>query len=260
MEIRLDGRRALVTGARSGIGRAIAIALGGAGARVAVNHLSHPDDAGQVVEAIRGAGGTALAARADVSDPVQVAAMFAELDRAWGGVDLVVCNAGIQGPSVAIWESDVADWRRVLDVNLTGAFVCAREGLRRMVPQGRGVVLMISSVHEIVPWTGHAAYAASKAGLGMLARTLAQEAAPHGVRVLSLAPGAIRTPINEAVWSDPAQREDLLDKIPMRRIGDPGEIARLALALVSDAGSYVTGTTVYADGGMTTYPSFMHGG
>ena len=158
------------------------------------------------------------------------------------------------------WEADPARWRRVLDINLVGAFLCAREALRRMVAQKSGVVLGISSVHELIPWTGFSAYTASKAGMSMLIKTLAQEAAPHGVRVLAVGPGAIKTPINANVWNDPKLYADLLEKIPLRRMGTPEEIASMVVFLVSDAAAYVTGTTIFVDGGMLDYPDFQHGG
>ncbi len=260
MQISLQGKRALVTGASSGIGAAIAAELAGAAARVAVNHLADPAAAEAVVAAIRRAGGEAIALQADVSDAGQVAALFAALDRAWGGVDVLVNNAGIDGPRAPAWEADPAAWERVLRVDLLGAFLCAREALRRMVAQRGGVLLNLTSVHEKIAWSGYSAYTAAKAGLSMLTKTLAQEAAPFGVRVLSLAPGAIRTPINRAVWSEPAALADLLTKIPLGRMGEPEEIARVATFLVSEAASYLTGSTVYADGAMTDYPDFAHGG
>ncbi|MCG6954784.1 MAG: SDR family oxidoreductase [Gemmatimonadetes bacterium] len=260
MDVRLDGRRALVTGANSGIGRAIALALAEAGAKTAVNWVTHPEAADEVVHVIEEGGGTALAVRADVSKPDEVAAMFEAVDKAWGGIDILVNNAGIDGKRQLGWESDLDAWRRVLEVNLFGAFHCAREALRRMVPAGRGTILNITSVHEVIAWTGYSAYTTAKAGLSMLTKTLAQEAAPHGVRVLSLAPGAIKTPINKDVWSDPTMRADLLDKIPMNRLGEAEEIGRLVVMLVSDVAAYVTATTVFADGGMTDYPDFEKGG
>jgi glucose 1-dehydrogenase len=260
MEIALPGRRALVTGANSGIGRAIARALGAAGARVGVNYLVRPEDAEAAAAEIRAGGSEALVLRADVADAAQVAAMFAEVDRTWGGVDILVNNAGIDGVRALGWEAAEDAWRRVIEINLVGAYHCAREALARMVRQRSGVILNITSVHEVIPWTGYSAYTASKAGLGMLTKTLAQEAASHGVRVLALAPGAIQTPINQAVWSDPGQRADLLSKIPMGRLGRPEELAALAVVLASDVAGYVTGTTVFADGGMTLFPSFTHGG
>jgi glucose 1-dehydrogenase len=260
MDIRLDGRRALVTGANSGIGRAIALGLAAAGARVAVNYVADPAAAEAVVDEIRKAGAEALAVQADVSDAAQVAAMFAAVDRAWGSIDLLVNNAGIDGRRARSWESDPQAWRKVIDVNLAGAYLCAREALRRMTAQKSGVVLNMTSVHEVIAWSGYGAYAASKAALSMLTKTLAQEAAPFGVRVVALAPGAIKTPINRAVWSDPTMYADLLEKIPLKRMGTPEEIAGLAVVLLSDAAAYVTATTLFVDGGMTDYPSFEHGG
>ena len=201
MEISLKGRRALVTGANSGIGAGIAKELAAAGARVAVNFVVDPDAAAAVVAGIRQAGGEAVSLQADVADAAQVAAMFATLDRTWGGLDVLVNNAGIDGPRAMAWEADPKDWERVLRVNLLGAFHCAREALKRMVAQRSGVVLNLTSVHEKIPWSGYGAYTAAKAGASMLTRTLAQEAAPFGVRVLAIAPGAIRTPINRAICS-----------------------------------------------------------
>jgi NAD(P)-dependent dehydrogenase (short-subunit alcohol dehydrogenase family) len=260
MKISLEGKRAVVTGANSGIGASIADGLAAAGARVAVNYVASPEAAEAVVAAIRQASGEALAIQADVAEAGQVAGMFAALDRAWGGVDVLVNNAGVDGPRAPAWEADPAAWERVLRIDLVGAFLCAREALVRMVAQRGGVILNLTSVHEKIAWSGYSAYAAAKAGLSMLSKTLAQEAAPFGVRVLALAPGAVRTPINRAVWSDPAALADLLTKIPLGRIGEPEEIARVATFLVSDAASYLTGSTVYADGAMTDYPDFAHGG
>ncbi|HSB53244.1 MAG TPA: 3-oxoacyl-ACP reductase FabG [Gemmatimonadales bacterium] len=260
MEIMLTGRRALVTGANSGIGASIARELAAAGARVVVNYVVNPEAAEAVVGAIRQAGGEAVALAADVSDAGQVGAMFATIDQTWGGLDILVNNAGIDGPRALAWEADPKDWERVLRIDLLGAFHCAREALKRMVAQRSGVVLNLTSVHEKVPWSGYSAYTAAKAGLSMMTKTLSQEAAPFGVRVVALAPGAIRTPINRNVWSDPSSLADLLTKIPLDRIGEPEEISRVALFLVSDTASYLTGSTVFVDGGMTDYPEFGHGG
>ena len=260
MNITLAGKRALVTGGNSGIGAAIANALAQAGAHVAVNYLVNPELAERMVVAIRGMKGEALALLADVSDGAAVAKMFGEIDRHWGGIDILVNSAGIDGPRAFGWEADLAAWRRVVEVNLFGAYQCAREALRRMVAQKSGVILSISSVHEIIPWSGYSAYAASKAALGMMTQTLAQEAAPHGVRVLAVGPGAIKTRINQLVWADAAGLRDLLQKIPLGRLGDPEEIARMVVVLVSDVASYATGRTFFVDGGMTDYPAFAHGG
>ncbi len=260
MDISLRGRRALVTGATSGIGAAVARQLAADGARVAINFVVDPEGATSLARELDRRERGAMALQADVGDPAQVAAMFASIDRAWGGLDVLVNNAGIDGARAPTWSADPEGWERVLRVDLLGSFHCAREALRRMVEQRSGVVLNVTSVHERIPWAGYGAYAAAKAGAAMLTRTLAQEAAPFGVRVIALAPGAIRTPINRAVWSDPESLRDLLTKIPLGRIGEPEEVARVAAFLVSDAASYVSGSTVYVDGAMTDYPEFAHGG
>jgi len=260
MNIDLTKKRALVTGANSGIGQAIATALGAAGAYVAVNYVTHPEAAEAVASGIRAGGTQAICLEADVSDPGQVAAMFEQLDADWGGIDILVDNAGIDGERQLSWAADVAAWRKVIDVNLVGSFLCADAALQRMVAQKAGVVINLTSVHEVIPWTGYSAYTASKAGLSMLTKTLAQEAAPHGVRVLSVAPGAVRTPINESVWSDPKHLKDLLEKIPLGRLGTPEDIGNMVVVLASGAASYLTGTTVFVDGAMTDYPDFEHGG
>ena len=260
MEINLASKRALVTGGSSGIGEAIVRRLSADGAKVGINFGHHAGPAEKLLGAITEAGGEALALQADVADPAAVAGMFARMDEAWGGIDILINNAGIDGKEALGWEADPGDWRRVLEVNLFGAYHCCREALKRMIPQGAGVILNITSVHEDIAWSGYSAYCASKAGLGMLTKTLAQEAAPHGIRILAVAPGAIKTPINRAVWGDPEGMRDLLGKVPMNRIGEPEEIARMVAVLVSDIASYVTGTTLFVDGGMTDYPGFMHGG
>ena len=204
--------------------------------------------------------GDAIALQADVSDAGAIAKMFGSIDEAWGGIDILINNAGTDGERALGWEADFSAWRKVIEVNLFGAFYCASEALKRMVPQKSGIVLNISSVHEQIAWSGYSAYTASKAAVSMLTKTLAQEAAPYGVRVLSVAPGAIKTPINRSVWSDPQSLQDLLEKIPLNRLGEPEDIARMVVVLVSDVASYVTGRSIFVDGGMTDYPDFTHGG
>jgi NAD(P)-dependent dehydrogenase (short-subunit alcohol dehydrogenase family) len=260
MKIDLKGRRALVTGGSSGIGSAVATALAAAGAEVAITYLTHPKSADAIVRSIRKRRGKAFAIQADVSDPGAVTSMFGKIDEEWGGIDILVNSAGMDGRRALGWEANFADWRKVLEVNLFGAFYCSSEALKRMVPRKRGVILGISSVHEEIAWSGYSAYTASKAAMGMMTKTLAQEAAPHGIRVLSLAPGAIKTPINRSVWESPKMLKDLLKKIPLHRMGKPEEIARMVVVLVSDVSDYVTGRTIFVDGGMTDYPDFAHGG
>jgi glucose 1-dehydrogenase len=260
MKIELKGRRALVTGGNSGIGEATVLALAAAGARVAINYHASSEEATVLVQRIEKEGGEAVALPGDVSAPGDVAGMFERVDSIWGGIDILVNNAGIDGKRALAWEGEPADWMRVLETNLFGAYLCAREALRRMIRAGSGVVVNLSSVHEKIPWSGYSAYTASKAAIAMLTRTLAQEAGPFNVRVVAVAPGAIETPINRDVWSDPKQRADLLKKIPLNRIGDRDDVARLIVFLASDAASYVTGTSVFIDGGMTDYPGFAHGG
>lgn len=260
MQIDLTGKRVLVTGGNTGLGAATVRAFGAVGAKVAVNYVVHPEDAEALVAEIKKAGGEAMAVEADVSSADAVAAMFAAIDKAWGGIDVLINNAGIDGQKALGWDADVDAWRKVIDINLVGAFLCAREALKRMTAQKSGVIINTSSVHEVIAWTGYSDYTASKAGVSMMSKTLAQEAGPHGVRVLCIAPGAIATPINANVWEDPAGLKDLLTKIPLGRVGKPEDIAGMAVVLASDVASYVTATTIFVDGGMTDYPSFMHGG
>lgn len=258
--IDLTGRRALVTGSNSGLGHAIALNLSAAGARVAVHALSDHASAEAVVRQIQQAGGEATAVYGDVSKPNQVESMFSEVDAAFGGLDIMVNNAGLDGARAMCTDSDPQHWQAVIAVDLQGPYYCTRQALKRMVPQRRGVILQITSVHEFIPWAGYSAYTSAKAALSMLTKTVAQEVATQGVRVLAIAPGAIKTPINNDVWSDPDRLRDLDQKIAMGRVGEPDEIGRVATFLASDLASYMTGTTVTVDGGMLIYPDFSHGG
>lgn len=260
MKISLESKRVVVTGGSSGLGAAIAVAAAAAGAKVAINYSKNAEHAKSVVAQIEAANGEAFAMKADVSNPKAVAKFFAAVDKRWGGIDALINNAGTDGDHALSWKVDFADWMRVLEVNLAGTFLCSAEALKRMVPKKHGVILNISSVHEVIPWSGYSAYCASKAGVSMLTKTLAQEAAPFGIRVLAIAPGAIRTPINKAVWSNPKTMDDLKTKIPLGRIGEPSEIANLAVVLISEVASYATGTSLFVDGGMTNYPDFAQGG
>ncbi len=263
----LAGQVALVTGASSGIGMGVAKALALAGASVGVNHPNMPDSANQVVEEIRAAGGTAMALSADVGNEDQVRSMFAQLIESYGTIDILVANAGLQRDA-ALVDMTLAEWQFVLNVNLTGQFLCAREAtrefLRRGVVPGRSVaagkIICMSSVHEKIPWAGHCNYAASKGGVMLMMKSLAQELAPHHIRVNSIGPGAIKTPINRMAWETPEAETELLKLIPYNRVGVPADIARAAVWLASDDSDYVTGITLFVDGGMTLYPGFATGG
>lgn len=260
INIDLSGQRALVTGANSGLGRAIALNLSIAGARVAVHALSDQASAEAVVKQIQQTGGEAVAVYGDVSKLDQIESMFAEMDAAFGGLDILVNNAGLDGVRATCAESDPEHWQAVIAVDLQGSYYCTRQALRRMLPQQRGVILNITSVHEFIPWAGYSAYTSAKAALSMLTKTVAQEVATQGVRVLAIAPGAIKTPINADVWRNPDSLRDLDRKIAMCRLGEPDEIGKVAAFLVSDLASYITGTTLAVDGGMLIYPDFSHGG
>jgi glucose 1-dehydrogenase len=263
----LKGQKALVTGASSGIGEGIARALGAAGAAVAVNYHSKPDAALGIVDELAGQGVESMAIGADVSREDEVQAMFAKTVAAWGTVDILVNNAGLQADA-PFTEMTLAQWNRVIDINLTGMFLCAREASREMIRRGprpevsraTGKILCISSVHELIPWAGHVNYAASKGGVRLFMQSLAQELAPHRIRVNSIAPGAIRTPINRSAWETPAALAELLKLIPYGRIGLPEDIGKAAAWLVSDDADYVHGQTLFVDGGMTLYPEFASGG
>jgi glucose 1-dehydrogenase len=263
----LKNQKALVTGANSGIGQACALALGAAGAAVAVNYVSDKEEAERVVETIRNGGGEAVALEADVSREAEVQQMFAEAIGHFGTIDILISNAGLQRDA-PIQEMTLAQWQKVLDVNLTGQFLCAREAVREFLRRGvvpsvssaAGKIICMSSVHEVIPWGGHVNYAASKGGVMQLMKSMAQELAPKKIRVNSIAPGAIKTPINREAWETPAAEQKLLTLIPEGRVGLPEDIARAAVWLASDASDYVVGTTLFVDGGMTLYPGFATGG
>jgi glucose 1-dehydrogenase len=263
----LRGQKALVTGANSGIGKATAIALGRAGADVVVNYVAGREDADEVVKEIESFGVRAYAHEADVSDEDQVVEMVALMVEQFGTIDVMVANAGLQRDA-AITDMTLEQWHKVLDVNLTGQFLCAREAAKEFLRRGvvpevsrsAGKIICMSSVHQIIPWSGHVNYAASKGGVLMLMQTLAQELGPHGIRVNAVAPGAIRTPINRSAWETPAAEAELLKLIPYRRVGDPSDIADTVAVLASDLMDYVVGTTIFVDGGMTLFPGFATGG
>jgi glucose 1-dehydrogenase len=264
----LHGQKALVTGANSGIGKAVAIALGQAGADVVVNYVSGAEAAEEVVSEIHSAGREAsYAYQADVSQEDQVDAMFRQMVEKLGRIDVLVNNAGLQRDA-PFHQMTLAQWNTVINVNLTGQFLCARAAVRAFLKTGvvkgvsssAGKIICISSVHQEIPWGGHANYAASKGGIMMMMQSLAQEVAPQGIRVNSIAPGAIKTPINASAWQTQEAYDRLMMLVPYKRIGEPIDIARAAVWLASDESDYVVGATFFVDGGMTLFPGFATGG
>ncbi|MBK1882450.1 glucose 1-dehydrogenase [Luteolibacter pohnpeiensis] len=256
----LKGRVAAVTGSSSGIGKAIAIELASCGADIGISYHSNPDSGNEVATTIQAMGRKACAAQLNVGEEPSVREFFQSVESNLGPVDILVNCAGIDGKTGKVWEISPEDWDQVIQVNLRGPYLCIHQVVEGMMKRGRGAILNITSVHEQIPWSGHTAYCATKSAMAMMTRSLALELQDSGVRVLSLAPGAIRTPINRDVWEDPDKMKDLKTKIPLGRIGEVEEIARVARMLVSDEASYMTGVTVTVDGAMTTYPSFAHGG
>ncbi|HEY9341373.1 MAG TPA: SDR family oxidoreductase [Hanamia sp.] len=264
---KLKGQSALVTGANSGIGMAVAIALANDGANVVVNYITHPEVADEVVKKIESNGGNAIAIKADVSNESEVQAMFQQMIAKYGTIDILVNNAGLQ-KDASIENMSLADWQLVINVNLTGQFLCAREAVKEFLKRGvvaerscaAGKIICISSVHQVIPWAGHVNYASSKGGIEMMMKSMAQELAPKKIRVNSIGPGAIQTPINKAAWSTPESLEKLLTLIPYGRIGQPEDIGKVAVWLASDESDYLSGTTIFADGGMLLYPGFSTNG
>jgi glucose 1-dehydrogenase len=266
---KLEGQRAIVTGAGSGIGAAIARALASAGATVIVNYPNAKgrESADRVVGEIEHGGGRALSVQADVSQEREVESLFKTAISELGSIDIMINNAGIQRDAPLI-EMTLDQWNAVIAVNLTGQFLCTRAAAREFMRRGfdprlsraLGKIICISSVHDVIPWAGHANYAASKGGVSMMMRSVAQELAEKGIRVNSISPGAIKTPINTSAWSTPEAEAQLLKLIPYNRVGDPEDIGRCAVWLASDEADYVSGATIYVDGGMLLYPGFRTGG
>ncbi|WP_291511218.1 glucose 1-dehydrogenase [Acidithiobacillus sp.] len=261
LNLDLQKRVALVTGASGGLGQAIATTLAAAGARVAVHYGKDAQGAARVVESIRQQGGEAQAFAADVADVAAVRELVAAVEQRFGSLDILVNNAGMDGPHQLVGaDDDPKAWEKVLAVDLLGPYYAARAAIPIMERQKRGVIVNITSVHEFIPWEGYSAYASAKAGLSMFTKTLAQETADRGIRVVAVAPGAIQTPINASVWGNPDTLKDLDEKIAMGRLGKPEEVAQVVAFLASDLASYITGTTLAVDGGMLIYPDFRHGG
>ncbi|MDN5288872.1 MAG: glucose 1-dehydrogenase [Mucilaginibacter sp.] len=263
----LKGQAALVTGADSGIGKGVAMALASAGAKLVINYAHNHDAAEATVNEITAAGGEAFAVQADVSHEDQVKEMFAQMFAKYGTIDILVNNAGLQKDSKFV-DMTLEDWNTVISINLTGQFLCSREATKEFIRRGviedrssaAGKIICMSSVHEVIPWGGHVNYAASKGGISMFMKSIAQELAPHKIRVVGIGPGAIQTPINKSAWDTPEALDKLLTLIPYNRIGKPDDIGKLAAWLASDQADYITGTTIFMDGGMTLYPGFADNG
>ncbi|MFN0060336.1 MAG: SDR family oxidoreductase [Planctomycetota bacterium] len=263
----LVGQRAIVTGASSGIGKAVAIALGHAGADVCVNYVVGESDAQAVANEAARCGTRTMIYKADVSQEREVESMFRSVIEEFGTVDILINNAGLQRDA-RFHELTLEQWNKVIGVNLTGQFLCAREAVREFLRRGvrpevscaAGKIICMSSVHEVIPWAGHVNYSASKGGVALMMKSIAQEVAPQRIRVNSICPGAIRTPINQSAWGNPTSYQALLSLIPYNRIGEPEDIGRLAVWLASDESDYVVGQSLFIDGGMTLYPGFADNG
>jgi glucose 1-dehydrogenase len=269
MDKKLTGQVAIITGASSGIGAGVAKSLSAAGAIVVINYPapSVKDAAEAVLAEIKAAGGTGITAICDVSRENEVQKMFADTIQQFGTVDILINNAGLQ-KDAPFEEMTLEQWNFVLSVNLTGQFLCAREAIREFLRRGvdpkrsiaAGKIVHMSSVHEVIPWAGHANYAASKGGIMMLMKTISQEFAHKKIRINSISPGAIQTPINYRDWQTPEALDKLLTLIPYKRIGTPDDIGRAAVWLCSDDSDYVNGISLFVDGGMTLYPDFTENG
>jgi glucose 1-dehydrogenase len=262
----LKGKKALVTGSSSGIGAGVALELAKAGADVVVNYASSLGGAEKVVNEITALGQQSYPVKADVSNPDEVNAMFDEMFAKWGTIDILVNNAGLQQDAPFV-DMTLAQWNKVIGINLTGMFLCAQRAVKEFIRRGPvegspsiGKVINMSSVHEIIPWAGHVNYASSKGGVRMFTQTLSQELAPLKIRINAIGPGAIATPINRPAWETPEALESLLKLIPYKRVGQAIDIGKAAVWLASDESDYVNGQTLFVDGGMTLFPEFADGG
>jgi glucose 1-dehydrogenase len=263
----LSGQKALVTGANSGIGKAVALALAEAGADVGINYVVNPEQAEDVAKAARVFGGNARIYPGDVSSEADVTKMVSSFVADCGVLDILVANAGLQRDA-SIAKMTLDEWNKVISVNLTGQFLCARaaiaefrkQGDSRNVSRARGKIICMSSVHQMIPWAGHVNYASSKGGIMLMMQSLAQECAPDRIRINSIAPGAIRTPINHDAWATQGAYDELMKLVPYGRIGEPEDIGKVAALLVSDYCDYIVGATIFVDGGMTLFPGFATNG
>ncbi|MGW9019059.1 glucose 1-dehydrogenase [Priestia megaterium] len=255
----LKGKVVIITGASKGIGRAMSVRFGQEQAKVVINYRSSEEEGLEVLKEVQEAGGEGIIVQADVAKEEDVKKLVKTAVDRFGTLDIMINNAGMENPSPS-HELSLEDWNRVININLTGAFLGSREAIKYFVENDiKGNVINMSSVHEMIPWPLFVHYAASKGGIKLMTETLALEYAPKGIRVNNIGPGAIDTPINAEKFADPEQRADVESMIPMGYIGRPEEIAAVAAWLASSEASYVTGITLFADGGMTKYPEFQAG-
>ncbi|AME06431.1 glucose 1-dehydrogenase [Bacillus siamensis] len=255
----LKGKVVAITGASSGLGKAMALRFGQEQAKVVINYYSNEKEAQTVKEGVQKAGGEAVIIQGDVTKEEDVKNIVQTAVKEFGTLDIMINNAGMENP-VQSHEMPLKDWNKVINTNLTGAFLGSREAIKYYVENDiQGNVINMSSVHEMIPWPLFVHYAASKGGIKLMTETLALEYAPKRIRVNNIGPGAINTPINAEKFADPVQKKDVESMIPMGYIGEPEEIAAVAVWLASKESSYVTGITLFADGGMTKYPSFQAG-
>jgi len=247
---RLDGKVALVTGSSQGIGQGVAIRLAQEGAKIVVNYHSHPEGADDTVKQIQDAGSDAIAIQADLGQHPQIDSMMQQGVAKFGQIDILVNNAGLEKPA-PFWEATEADYDLVLDVNLKGVFFMTQAFVKQLMAKNLpGRVINMSSVHEELPFPHFSSYCASKGGIKMLCRNLAIELAPYNILVNNIAPGAIETPINTTLLHDKAKLSALLANIPLNRLGKPSDVAGAVVFLASDDASYITGTTIFIDGGL----------
>lgn len=265
----LKNQTSIITGSSSGIGKAVAEYLAAAGSNVVINYSSSKDKAEEVAAAINAKNyfGKAIVIQADVSIESDVINMFQQTIDTFGTVDICVANSGIQMEH-ALHEMPLDAWQKVIDVNLTGQFLCARESIREFLRRGMrpdvsnslGKIIHMSSVHEVIPWSGHANYAASKGGLQMLMKSICQGYAASKIRCNSIAPGAIRTDINKSEMDSVSEEKKIKELIPYNEIGKPEQIGKVAAWLASDDSEYINGETLFVDGGMSCYPGFNGNG
>ncbi|NRA90234.1 MAG: SDR family oxidoreductase [Simkaniaceae bacterium] len=262
----LTGQKALITGSSSGIGKGVALSLAKAGADVVINYAGSKEKAENAAHEVAQAGGKVLVIKADVSKEEDVQKMFQSAISEFGTIDILVNNAGLQKDAI-FTEMSLDQWNKVIGINLTGQFLCAREAAKEFIKRGMrevskslGKIICMSSVHEVIPWSGHVNYASSKGGVMQLMKSIAQELAPKKIRVNSICPGAIKTPINKEAWDTPEALENLMKVVPYKRIGEADDIGKAAVFLASDLSEYITGTSLFVDGGMTLFPGFSTNG